>query len=636
LFRYSIIAIMGMLKRAMEWRKGATSFPMQDVEAIPEEDRRELLLEIDKVVAKNRIKITPELFVIKANKRGIMLPLAVNLVTLSVVAAALFGLYTLFRQEERGLKDERFVTASVEGMLIDEIRRESEAKVAEKEQEIDAIERRLQEIADQRNALQASMESRISIREEELRRELEAELEALRQKLLAEGASEAVIAEELRKLEEERTAFYEQVLTRFRSEAEAQRLESEENLRRLEQDAAENLRQMNEEREQLRFEMEERLAGSQEGLEAAQSEIALLTEQRNREAGISSQVLGLYLSLRESIRAGALDQADRTLAQLKTLLYDEAYMAVPSFRERRGAELFIVESLEKLLEEERRQLSGADEALEAAREAELSAAAEAEADLTAQAEARAETEEADRRLIAGAEALMAGGNYVEAVSAYLNLLVQYPDSEVTDQVPEGITRILRSYDQELANMQEEAARLAAVAEERSGTIGTLEERRRTLEAQLAEMESRPAETDQPDPLPDPLLQEELSQLREIEATISGLQQQYNNYLRSVDPETLTRGDENQLLSSKQTFDAFLVSPEAQEIMPGLLERIRIYDRAFERAGRRTALMDTVELVSELSMLTTPGERQAYLEKEKESLREPEMIDFLEELVYLIE
>ncbi len=614
---------MGMLKRAMEWRKGSSSFPMQDVEAIPEEDRRELLLEIDKVVAKSRIRITPELFVIKAKKRGLMLPIAVNLAALSVLAAGLFGLYTIFRQEEQGLMDKRFVTASMEGMLIDEIRRESEAKVAEKEQEIDAIERRLQEIADQRNALQASMESRIAIREEELRRELEEELETLRQKLIAEGASEAVIAEELRKLEEERTAFYEQVLASFRSEAEAQRLEAEVNLRRMEREAADNLRQMNEEREALRIEMEEMLAGSQEGLEAAQNEIALLTEQRNREEGISSQVLGLYLSLRESIRSGSLDQADRTLSQLKALLNHQEYMAVPSFRERRSAELFIVESLEKLLEEERRKLS-------------LEGAVEEEAQREAGQLARAEAEEAAGLLVSEAEAFMENGNYVEAVSAYLDLLVQYPESEITGQVPEGITRILSSYDQELAKMQEEAVRLAAVAEERSGAIGTLEERRRILEARIAEMESLNADTDQHDPVPETLLQEELRQLRDIEATISGLQQQYDSYVRSVDEEVLAQGDEDQLLSSKQTFDAFLLSPEAQEIMPGLLERIRIYDRAFERAGRRTALMDTVELVSELSMLSTARERQAYLEKEKTSLREPEMIDFLEELFFLIE
>jgi len=623
--------LMGVLKKAMEWRKGSSSFPLQDVEGIPEEDRKELLLKIDKVVAKNRISITPELFVIKANKRGIMLPLVVNLAALCILAAGLYGLFILFRQEERGLREGSFVIASVEGRLIDEIRRESEAMVAEKEQEINAIEERLQEIAEQRNALQASMESKISIREEELRRELEAELEALRQKLLAEGASDAVIAEELRKLKEERTAFYEQVLANFRNKAEAQRLEAEENLRRMEREAAEKLRRMNEEREQLRIEMEERLAGSREGLDAAQSEIALLTEQRDREAGISSQVLGLYLSLRESIRSGALDQADRTLAQLKVLLNDEAYFAVPSFRERRSAELFIVESLEKLLEEERRQLLREDETSELAV---ANAAAEPDSQDAAPL-AQAEAEEAARRLAAEAEALMEDGNYVEAVSAYLDLLIQYPDSKETDQVPNGITRILRSYDRELADMQQEAARLAAVAEERSGVIGSLEERRRILEAQLAEMESRTDDASLPGPAPDPLLQEELRQLRDIEATISGLQQQYDKYVRAVDAEALSRGDEEQLLSSKQAFDAFLISPEAQKIMPGLLERIRIYDRAFEHTGRKTALLDTVELVSELSMLSTPEERQAYLEKEKSSLREPEMIDFLEELFFLI-
>ena len=610
LFIYTKVNIMGMLKKAREWRKGRTSFPMQDVEAVPEEDRRELLLQIEKVVAGNKIKVSPELFVINARKRGILLPFLVTGLAITVLISGLFGLYTLFRREERNIGSTPVVSASVEGRLIDEIRKEAEALVAEKDQEIDEIERRLLEIEEQRNTLQSSMESRIALKEEELRRELEAELEELRQKLLAEGASEAVIAEELKNLEEERTAYYEQLLTDFKNTAMAERRQAEENLRRMEREAEDTLRRINEERDQLRLELENKLAGSLEGLEAAQLELARLTDLRTREENVSSQILGLYLSLKENISAGAIARGEQNLSQLRALLNNEAYLSITSFREQKSANLFILESLERMLDEEKQKLSAAEET----------------------PPTEAEAEGAARRLLDEAAAYTEEGNYIQAVSTYLNLMVRYPGSEHIAQVPKGITSILTSYDEELTELQQEAARISALAEERSGLISSLEERRRALELQLAELETRDPEV----PIPESVLKEEIQELRDIEATISGLQQQYENYLRSVDQEALTRGDEEHLLTSKQSFDAFLLSPEAREIMPGLLEKIRIYDRAFERAGRRTALMETLEVVSELSLLSTPTERRAYLEKERASLQEEEMLDFIDELFYLID
>jgi len=601
---------MGMLKKAREWRKGRTSFPMQDVEAVPEEDRRELLLQIEKVVAGNKIKVSPELFVINARKRGILLPFLVTGLAITVLISGLFGLYTLFRREERNIGSTPVVSASVEGRLIDEIRKEAEALVAEKDQEIDEIERRLLEIEEQRNTLQSSMESRIALKEEELRRELEAELEELRQKLLAGGASEAVIAEELKNLEEERTAYYEQLLAEFKNTAMAERRQAEENLRRMEREAEDTLRRINEERDQLRLELENKLAGSLEGLEAAQLELAKLTDLRTREENVSSQILGLYLSLKENISEGAIARGEQNLSQLRALLNNEAYLSITSFREQKSANLFILESLERMLDEEKQKLSAAEET----------------------PPTEAEAEEAARRLLDEAAAYTEEGNYIQAVSTYLNLMVRYPGSEHIAQVPKGITSILTSYDEELTELQQEAARISALAEERSGLISSLEERRRALELQLAELETRDPEV----PIPESVLKEEIQELRDIEATISGLQQQYENYLRSVDQEALTRGDEEHLLNSKQSFDAFLLSPEAREIMPGLLEKIRIYDRAFERAGRRTALMETLEVVSELSLLSTPTERRAYLEKERASLQEEEMLDFIDELFYLID
>jgi hypothetical protein len=668
---------------------------MDGVDAIPEEDRAELLAEIDKVVARNKIEVTPDLFEVAGGKRGLLLPVAVNLVAAALLAGGVFGLYTLFQQGDEVENGAQEIVGTIEARLIDEVRREAEAEVARKNEEIGAIEGRMTQIAAERNALEANMESEIADREEQLRAELEVEMEALRERLTAEGVSEADIAAELAQLEEERTAAFEAQLAAFRAEAEAERLAAEQRLRQLEDEARTNLERMNAERIALEAEMEAELTGTQQGLTAAQDEIARLTRRQEQEANIRSQVLGYYLAVEEAVLAEDADRAGGLIAELRNLLTSERYLAIPALAERQEAELFIVDALEELLaEEERRRAVEAEvaEAREAAREAadsveearrlaieeareEVRAAAEVEraeeeaARLAAEEAERLAAEAAAAELIQTAEGHLAGGRFPDAVSTYLNLLIQYPESPQTERVPAEVSRIVQSYRSEIDTLETEATRIAAFAEERSGLVGSLEEEREALRTRIAEMEAAQearaaaaaaagatdtanaadddaanTDPDNADPgaeqamevAPDPELVAELERLRQVEATIEGLRSQYSAFAGNADPDVLATSDETRLLMAKRELDEFLTTEEASFLMPGLLERIRIYDRAFEDAGRRNALLDTVDLVSELASISDIGERRVFIESEMASLREPEMIEFLQTLEGLVE
>ncbi|GAF81216.1 unnamed protein product, partial [marine sediment metagenome] len=183
---------------------------------IPEAESEEILSQIDHVVSKNKLTINEKTFSFKARKKGFGLPLVVNLIAVLVIVAGAF-LFSYFF----GLKEESIVTGdngitSAEGRLIEKLKEESQAQIAEKEGEIAATREKLQEIAMERDRLESEMGQRISDREVELRTELQRELEAERARLAGEGRSREDIEELIREMESSRAAEYSRQLETFR------------------------------------------------------------------------------------------------------------------------------------------------------------------------------------------------------------------------------------------------------------------------------------------------------------------------------------------------------------------------------------------------------------------------------------
>jgi len=75
----------------------------------------------------------------------------------------------LFQRGETRIAKEEGSTATAEGRLIAELKRQAEAQLEAKNREIDSIQGRLADIERQRQELQSGMDAKVKAREDELR-----------------------------------------------------------------------------------------------------------------------------------------------------------------------------------------------------------------------------------------------------------------------------------------------------------------------------------------------------------------------------------------------------------------------------------------------------------------------------------
>ncbi len=336
-------------------------FSFVDDANVTEEDRKEILEQIDHVVETNRIPVTGEMFRLKAKRGGGLFPLLMNVILLALAAGGIFYAFRYFETRQASLSEESQGYLSTEGRLIEEMRRESEARLRQKEMEISRISQELDELDRQSRELRQSMEERIESREAELRSRLETELEAERRRLQARGVSQEDISERLDILEQQRLDEAQDELEEFRAEAQAEIRLREQELAEARVLAEEILEEAGAEREQLRreaLEREEELRAQfqteRQELETrsteAEERLRELTALRERESLVNDQITGAYSSVIEKIREGDIDTALSELDNLREFLNTPNIRTLPAVADRRRVELFIIDNLRENLE----------------------------------------------------------------------------------------------------------------------------------------------------------------------------------------------------------------------------------------------------------------------------------------------
>jgi hypothetical protein len=393
--------IDGLLKRASELHGRGMPAAWASPLAQPEEDegitaaeRREILANIDQVAGRNRLAAGPGRPKAKPLKKGFVFPLVVNVLALVFTAAVLAGLALIFRQRDQGLAEGSAVVASAEGKLIQEIKRESDSKLQEKEKAIAEIQGRLSSIDRQRSELAATIEQRIAQREIELRAALQAELDKERKRLAGLGLSESAIQERLKKFEAQKTAEFNRQLEDFRKKAEVDKAAEDARLTQAREEYQRNISGLNDERktildeakkreDQLRAsldakakELEGQSAAAKAGLAKAQSELSQLEDQRSKQQAAEDRILGLYGSIRGALRERRFEDALASVSALDSYLNDPALLSVPGIQSRREADLFVADALGSLARTELERASvdtskllGQAELLAAARDA---------------------------------------------------------------------------------------------------------------------------------------------------------------------------------------------------------------------------------------------------------------------------
>jgi len=170
----------------------------EDVQVSPEV-RARILRQIDQVMAEGRRPAAAAELAVKARKKGILYPILINAAAAVVVALGFLSLGYVFRGEQSAVSLASAGFQSAEGRLLEVFRRQSESRLQEEQAQAQEAQERLR-------ASELSLAQRLREREQDLRRSMDAELKAERERLNARGLAVSEVEARLRALEAERQA----------------------------------------------------------------------------------------------------------------------------------------------------------------------------------------------------------------------------------------------------------------------------------------------------------------------------------------------------------------------------------------------------------------------------------------------
>jgi len=134
--------------------------------------------------------------VIKSEKKGLLLPLIVN-VAIVVIFTSGIGFYIMLNRERTREQVVGKNVSGVEEQVIKEIRRRSEAEVADQKKKLGEVKQRLSTLQKERDFFLENQDKILSEKEQALNEEFQRKLEETRQRIVASGVSN--VDEELEK-----------------------------------------------------------------------------------------------------------------------------------------------------------------------------------------------------------------------------------------------------------------------------------------------------------------------------------------------------------------------------------------------------------------------------------------------------
>lgn len=338
------------------------------IEGFTEEERREILEQIDEISRKSAIRLGKDSFDFQAKRRGFLFPLAVNILAIIAMAAAVLYANRVFQAREAELSAEAQSYLSAEGKLLEELKRESSKKLNEKEDEIDRIEQELARIDSEKEALEANVESQIRDKERELEAALKEAIARERARLSALGTGEKELEKRLEAFRREQEDAFTQQLSSFRRESREALEEKQQELEEARQLAQQILEEANQDKRELLEESRRREEELRSGFErerreleaeseAAQKKLQELAEARQNEQLYLDQIEGGYKRMIEAISANERSSADAELEKLRQLINSEKAGAAPSLEQRKEIDIFFL----SLLQEKLYTIEGRDE-----------------------------------------------------------------------------------------------------------------------------------------------------------------------------------------------------------------------------------------------------------------------------------
>ena len=358
----------GLLKKALSLREDPRHLRLLPPEEmreerepdIPPEEREKILAQIEQAVSRSRMKVTPKTFLFTARRKGSLLPLIVNASAVLVIAGGIFLALQLSRRNEASVTAAPVVLLSAEGKMVEAMKEEARQQLAGKDSEIAAIRARLSSIDGERARIRQEADASVRQREQQLQDAFDRSLEEEKARLQARGLSEASVAKRMADFEAKNRAALDAQLLAFRGQADADRVEKERTIAKLQAEYQQTLTQAQAERSRIREESARRQSDLEAGYRqkqialeqdkaAALAELATLHQQQEKEAFAQDQFLGFYRTAREEIQAGRPAAARQALADFRLYLDQPGLASLPGIMRRRPVELFLIDSLEQLI-----------------------------------------------------------------------------------------------------------------------------------------------------------------------------------------------------------------------------------------------------------------------------------------------
>jgi chromosome segregation ATPase len=352
------------------------------MENLTEEEREEIFSQINEAATGTRLENRGAHFEFTPSKRGSLFPIVVNLLAVLIIAGAVYYAERYYSRQEEQLNVKADAYLSAEGKIIEELKKETERRLEEKDNEIKDI----------RQSLAENMQQRIEEREEQLRAELQRELVEERSRLEARGMSEEELQRQLEQFRENRSEELETAIADFRSEMQQELEQKQQELAEAEATAERILQEANRERQELLEESRQREAELRSEFEEererltaqtsrAQEELEELSKLRENEQLILDQISSMYLGIKSSLQAGNSQQAIEKIDELRELIESPSVSRMPTLSKRREVDTFLLSTLEEYVNKTRRsagetslldsakRLSSAKAAVESAQQA---------------------------------------------------------------------------------------------------------------------------------------------------------------------------------------------------------------------------------------------------------------------------
>jgi hypothetical protein len=295
-------------------------------------------------------------------KSGTRLPIIVNILAVVVIAAVVLVSVYMFEIRHEDMMQDANSYLSSEGKILEVFKRESKEKLRQKDEEIQRIQKQLEELDRERLELIQDIEARYKKRENELKLALNHDLDTERDRLEALGDSPEEINAKIGIFEKELRLNYDRELKEYEREVEALKKDKEKNLILEREHTKKILDDAKRERERLYAEIRERekeLAEKYEREKTALQQRTTLAEQRlqsltlrqEKEQLFTAQIIASYAAVMDMLEKAEFETAAASLTAMRDMLLDESFDSIPSIAERRDIELFIIDSLLKITKE---------------------------------------------------------------------------------------------------------------------------------------------------------------------------------------------------------------------------------------------------------------------------------------------